>query len=99
MNLGYSLCPLWLRSGFQLGVAPQVPAGNRAVRLPGTGDLQNLLRLGHLALTVSFFDGGVDSVISCGHDVAAPQSENQEHLRRPHANTFDTREVCDDFFI
>src|SRR5579864_9518261 len=71
---------------FELGVAPQIPAGDRAVGLPGAGDFQDLFGFGHQPLAVSPFNGGIDAVIGRGHDIEATQRKDEEHLRRPHAN-------------
>src|SRR5579864_7553620 len=89
---------LWLKR-LDIRASPQIPAGHTAVGFPTFGDLLHDVRLGQFALAVMFLDRRLNPVIARGQDVLALQREHQEHLRRPHADAFDLRQVLDDLFI
>src|SRR5437879_2286110 len=87
---------LW---SFHIQTLPQIPARYAAVRFPTFGNLFHYLRLGKFALVVMFLDCCLHSVVSRGQHVLALQREHQKHLRCPHPDTFDLRQVLDNVVV
>src|SRR5207247_679864 len=69
--------------------APEIAAGERALRSPWRGDARELLWVGKLIEPVRSFDGAADAEIAYGQHVGALELEHQEHVRAPDAEPLD----------
>src|SRR4029077_4363075 len=78
---------------------PHIPAGDAAVRLPGSGDLFHIFGLRQLPFSVMLLQSHLYAIVASGQDVWASQREHQEHVRRPHSDSFDLRQMLNHFVI
>src|SRR5579872_6066604 len=85
--------------GVAIQAAPEIPGGDRAIRMPAFGELLDLLRLGKLTQPIGFFDRRADAEVSRRQNVGTAQSEDQKHVGSPNADAFNAREVFDDIVI
>ncbi len=81
--------------GSAIEAAPEVPAGNRGVRLPGGGDPLHFRGFGQLVKSPGAFHCGADTEVGDRQHVGAAESEHQKHLSGPDADAFDAGQVLD----
>ena len=77
-------------------MTPEIPAGHGRPRFPGCGEPFHFSWLGEFFESPGALHGGPDAKISGGQNVRAAQSEHEEHLRGPYADSFHLRQVFDD---
>src|SRR5262249_19205100 len=79
--------------------APEVPARDRAVRLPSTTALFDLLARRQCALLEGEREALANSVIVDREHVWAAEAEDEQHLRRPPADPAHLRQPFDDRLV
>ena len=79
--------------------APQVAAGQRAVRAPRCGDPLHRGGVGYLVQRVGALDRVADAEVADRQHVGRCQVEHQEHVRAPHADALDGDELGDHLLV
>src|SRR5207249_4505126 len=83
----------------QLHRAPQIPARDRAVRLPPRPATLDVPGRRQLALLEGDREALADAVVVRGQHVRAAEAEDEEHLHRPPANAAHLAEAFDDRLV
>jgi hypothetical protein len=69
------------------------------MRRPVLADARHVLRTRLLSQTIRPTDRVLNSQIQLGKDIGSPESEHEEHLNRPAADSFHLHESFDDLVV